>query len=499
MNISRLALGILCMSALAPAGAVRAASAPAAPAAATFLVQDALTQGTWKGVYGSEGGLLYAGGPGSPGGVGGSSLPPYAVVSTTGSLHVWQDPAGDFRALQKTTALGRIASCWFGAGSFVIDLDLTDGLPHRVALYSVDYDSFVRSQLVEVRDADDDTLLDARAVSGFHGGVWLVWTLQGHVKFRIVQTGGTNAVASGLFFGDRAVVMSDLTAAVTALPLTPQFTASSKALLMQTLSSAALRVNQVQHAAAVTLLRSFNSSVGKFVTTGGIAPAAGAALLAQSNAVQSTLNGLNAGLSGIWKMDEGAGTTAGDGSGNGFHAGLVNAPLWVPGKSGKALEFNGASNLAAVPNFAWNSTGGVTVAFWNYVAAADVKTSSAFTFGGNGIHRFQSHAPWSDGNLYWDFGDILLTGRLATPYGAYLNKWTHVTLVSEGLGGGLMAIYLDGAKVASAPVSYAPLIPLSGAQIGAWDLSFHKGRIDDLRVYPRVLDKNEVAMLAGIP
>ena len=47
------------------------------------------TQGTWKGVYGTEGGVVVNGG---------SALPGYATLSSTGTLFTWASPAADLRA-----------------------------------------------------------------------------------------------------------------------------------------------------------------------------------------------------------------------------------------------------------------------------------------------------------------------------------------------------------------------------------------------------------------
>ena len=50
----------------------------------------------------------------------------------------------------------------------------------------------------------------------------------------------------------------------------------------------------------------------------------------------------NLGLVGYWSMNEGTGTMAGDGSGNGNRGTLTNGPTWVDGKRGKALNFDGS-------------------------------------------------------------------------------------------------------------------------------------------------------------
>lgn len=54
---------------------------------------------------------------------------------------------------------------------------------------------------------------------------------------------------------------------------------------------------------------------------------------------------------GIWLLDEGAGTTVRDGSGNGHDGEIVGDIKWTQGKFGKALEFPGESgNMVEIPS-----------------------------------------------------------------------------------------------------------------------------------------------------
>jgi septum site-determining protein MinD len=48
----------------------------------------------------------------------------------------------------------------------------------------------------------------------------------------------------------------------------------------------------------------------------------------------------------FWTFNEGAGTVSADSSGNGNDVDLVNGPIWINGKSGKALQFDGANDYA---------------------------------------------------------------------------------------------------------------------------------------------------------
>jgi hypothetical protein len=161
-------------------------------AGATFVATDALTQGSWKGVYGSDGEAINGDA---------ISYPSYASVSFNGqNSWTWAGSTSDVRALQKSVGTDRIAATWYAADVFTIDINLTDGNPHRVSLYCLDWDGLGRSQTIDVLDAQSGALVDTQAVSNFSGGKYLTWSLSGHVTLRLTQTGANNALVSGLFF-----------------------------------------------------------------------------------------------------------------------------------------------------------------------------------------------------------------------------------------------------------------------------------------------------------
>jgi len=53
---------------------------------------------------------------------------------------------------------------------------------------------------------------------------------------------------------------------------------------------------------------------------------------------------------GMWLFDEGSGNIAEDSSGNGNDGQLTNAPKWVQGRFGMALEFDGKDGYVKVPS-----------------------------------------------------------------------------------------------------------------------------------------------------
>jgi hypothetical protein len=210
---------------------------------------------------------------------------------------------------------------------------------------------------------------------------------------------------------------------------------------------------------------------------------------------------------GYWKGDDGSSPTAATDSSSGgnngtYSSGATTSPT-VPTlqfANPTSFSFNGTGANVSVPGFSWAAGGPVTVAFWNNVTTAQVQNSSAFTVGNlNNENRFHVHAPWSDKNIYWDYGNLGANGRISTNYTAFLDKWTHVALVSEGTGGAFKAIYLDGTLAASATSSNGPTAALSGLFIGSWPgvSLHHRGLIDDFRIYDRVLTLSEIQLLAS--
>jgi hypothetical protein len=108
--------------------------------------------------------------------------------------------------LQQPGTESRIAACWYSGSSFTIDVNLTDGQTHQVALYALDWDSYgPRQEQIRVIDPSTGNVLDSETVSNFSGGQYLVYNVTGHVQFQITNlVGGSNGVIGGLFFGGRA-------------------------------------------------------------------------------------------------------------------------------------------------------------------------------------------------------------------------------------------------------------------------------------------------------
>lgn len=151
--------------------------------------------------------------------------------------------------------------------------------------------------------------------------------------------------------------------------------------------------------------------------------------------------------------------------------------------AGKALTFNGNGNKASDATFTW-SGGPVTVEYWTYVKRSTLKTSTTFMVGesDNAGNRFQSHCPWDDGRIYWDYGNINDKGRISGPLGdANFDRWVHIALVSDGAG--FKAIYVNGQEVASAKEASTPSglkeLTIGGMRSNTW----FNGMVDEFRIW----------------
>ena len=159
---------------------------------AAFIRTDTTTQGSWHGVYGTNG---YSVAEDS------QSLPSYSSFAVQNQQdYTWTTSTTDPRALQTGSGSGSIAAAWYNDPSFYFDVNLTDGNSHQVSLYALDWDNSGRSETIQVLDAATGAVLDSRSISNLTNGVYLLWNLSGHVEISVTLAGGVNAVVSGVFW-----------------------------------------------------------------------------------------------------------------------------------------------------------------------------------------------------------------------------------------------------------------------------------------------------------
>lgn len=183
--------------------------ASALAASASFVRLDSTTAGNWVSNYGVDG---YSVSQDSN-----VKIPSYAQLSFTWkSDWVWANSTSNIAALQKPENTGdRIAGVWYGGSPyFTIDVNLTDGKSHQIALYAVDYDLFGRGETIQVVDPATGAILDSQvlAAGSFTKGVYLIWNVTGRVSFHVIRNAGKNQVISGVFFGGATTAQGNTTA-----------------------------------------------------------------------------------------------------------------------------------------------------------------------------------------------------------------------------------------------------------------------------------------------
>jgi hypothetical protein len=218
-------------------------------ALSSFVGLDMATQGNWQGEYGADGYAIANSN---------QALPSYASFAPLNQLNwTWAGSTTDPRDLQTVTPPARIASTWYSSSEFSLDVNLTDGKSHQVAVYALDWDDYQggRAETVQVVDANSNAVLDTRSVSAFTNGMYLVWNITGHVRINAIMTSGGNSVISGVFFGSagQTAVGVAVAPAITNQPVSQTVTSGQSAtFFVANTGSAPLAYQWMKNGAAIT-------------------------------------------------------------------------------------------------------------------------------------------------------------------------------------------------------------------------------------------------------
>ena len=213
--------------------------------------------------------------------------------------------------------------------------------------------------------------------------------------------------------------------------------------------------------------------------------------------------GMNpASVVGVWLFNEGEGDTARDSSGNGNDGILTNGPVWVEGKFGKALQFDGSDDYVSVDDTDELSGGDgkkLTVVVWfkttkisgtdntplvvKYLSAQEKdwgltvdtgKLKFAYETGGAGVD-FEVGAP--------SMGGIV-----------ELDKWYHGAFVLDGTD---VKVYLDGTEVAAATIPTETPNTAVNVEIGAvvYRGNYYQGILDEIAVFNDTLSVDDISAI----
>ena len=259
--------------------------------------------------------------------------------------------------------------------------------------------------------------------------------------------------------------------------------------------------------------RSHNTSSGSQIYTNSLIDevrvynralsAAEVQALYKSGAQKFTAPPTNLGLVGYWSMNEGAGTVAGDGSGNGNRGTLTGGPTWVDGKRGKALSFDGGDDdvLVADNNSLDFGTGDMSISAWikpNTVTTANQAIVDK-TGGGTAAYRFNTSNADGD-RLKFTRGSLFVDGVGSNDNVLVAGVWQHIAAVVNTSGTDIVTFYVNGVAQGSgnlANSSFTNANPLMIGQKGYDGSSVvnFNGLIDEVRIYNRALSAAEIQTL----
>jgi hypothetical protein len=203
---------------------------------------------------------------------------------------------------------------------------------------------------------------------------------------------------------------------------------------------------------------------------------------------------------GIWLFDEGEGDITEDVSENDNDGTLMNAPVWIDGVSGSALDFNGSSTYVDCGNAEALNVKVFSVSFWCNIT---------ITEGWNHIVSRDSHvAGGTPGSVNWGVmmvnnQDTILfeafndTGWQGIRVGTTADEWHHVVATYDG---DTMQLYYDGELADIASEAGILLDETRSFIIGArsnvdFASHFYTGSIDEVGYFNAILEAEDIEMI----
>lgn len=197
-----------------------------------------------------------------------------------------------------------------------------------------------------------------------------------------------------------------------------------------------------------------------------------------------------------------------DQSGNGFNATATTGPelLTTDINFNPALQFNGSNEEMVVTNGIFGTSTFNDVFVYVVNQTNTVQNSSVFFETTAGGERFNTHMPWSDNNIYYDYGLCCGIGRINANWGTTTGSYHFWTLgASTGTStpsGTNKAIYRDGAVLTTNNNSDASTGANNNLSIGsAGGSNFHAGDIAEMIVFtsvPTALEKERIETYLAI-
>lgn len=220
---------------------------------------------------------------------------------------------------------------------------------------------------------------------------------------------------------------------------------------------------------------------------------------------------LNDGLIAHYSFDEGSGNLTKDQTGKNGDGTINGETVWVDGKFGKALLFNGNNSYVSVgASPAMSGLTQFSLSLWMKPSDTSI-VSSQIIFQRGSPYHFHGTITISYSTLtqkivfYFDDGNKLVS--VHTCYLIDNNEWHHVAI---SVIAGNITSYVDG--VSCRPNSSDTIVSLLGDGNGSYGynlnfgayqkdsdtpIDYYKGVLDEFRIYNRPLSPSEISVLFG--
>lgn len=220
---------------------------------------------------------------------------------------------------------------------------------------------------------------------------------------------------------------------------------------------------------------------------------------------ENSSSSTGSGLVARWTMDESSGTTAADLAG-GFDATVVNGATFGSGQLSNALVLDGIDDTASVANASpLSQTSTMTIAAWVYLDSLPAagtryciihkgKTTTARNY----FLSIDRGPLQLDSSVSFGFRDATgIVSRFTAGSISKTKRWRHVAATFDD-NANQVVIYLDGVAILTQVAILTPAANSESLTIGSSpDGEYFKGRLDDVRIYKRVLSASDVSTLYG--
>lgn len=207
------------------------------------------------------------------------------------------------------------------------------------------------------------------------------------------------------------------------------------------------------------------------------------------------------GLVAQWRLDEGAGTTILDNSGNGNNGTTIGSPSWTTGISGTAMLLNGTNQYAAIPdNATLDIKSQITVSAW--VRPAQLSSQKIVIKGDSKTVDGYELSLLSTGKVTFkinQYSSDIYKLNSTTLYPTN-GTWMHIAATFDGT---VMSVYING--VQDKRISFSGPIPIATNNLSLFlgasvdETSEFAGAMDDIRIYNYAMNESEIHAVAALP